>query len=117
MEIKVTINAPELCAAIGSLADALRAVRLVEPVRRELVKSEPVKQQPVAEPVKQEPVKPAVTLEEIMRAGVALLDSNPRALVKTQELMTSMGVRALTDLKPNQLDAFASGLRAIGAEI
>ena len=50
-----------------------------------------------------------------MAAGASLMDAG-----KVNELMNllhSFGVQAVMDLKPEQLGAFATGLRELGAKI
>ncbi len=58
---------------------------------------------------------PKYTTEQIMAAGAALVDAG-----KAQELMnllSSFGVQAVTALKQEQLGAFATALREMGAKI
>lgn len=58
---------------------------------------------------------PTFTREQIMTAGAALIDAG-----KMNELMTllnTFGVQAVTQLKENQLGAFATELRKLGAQI
>lgn len=58
---------------------------------------------------------PKYTTDQIMTAGAALMDAG-----KVNELMNllhSFGVQAVLDLKPEQLGAFATGLRELGAKI
>ena len=74
----------------------------------------PVTPTPAPAPV---PVAPAPTYsrDQIMTAGAALIDAG-----KTNELMgllNSFGVQAVTQLKQDQLGAFATELRKLGAQI
>lgn len=58
---------------------------------------------------------PQYTIDQIMAAGATLMDAG-----KVNELMNllrSFGVQAVLDLKPEQLGAFATGLRELGAKI
>jgi hypothetical protein len=58
---------------------------------------------------------PTFTREQIMSAGATLVDAG-----RVQELMNllnSFGVQAVTDLKPEQMGAFATALREMGAKI
>ena len=58
---------------------------------------------------------PKYTVEQIMSAGAMLMDAG-----KVNELMNllhSFGVQAVVDLKPEQLGAFATALRELGAKI
>lgn len=70
--------------------------------------SYPAPNVPLAQP-------PQYTTDQIMAAGAALMDAG-----KVNELMNllrSFGVQAVLDLKPEQLGAFATGLRELGAKI
>lgn len=58
---------------------------------------------------------PQYTVDQIMQAGATLMDAG-----KVNELMNllhSFGVQAVTDLKPEQLGAFATAMRELGAKI
>lgn len=81
----------------------------------------PVAPAPVAAPVAPPPAAvpvaaaPTFTREQIMTAGAALIDAG-----KMNELMTllnTFGVQAVTQLKQEQLGAFATELRKLGAQI
>lgn len=81
---------------------------------------------PVAPPVQAAPTNfpapsvplaqpPKYTTEQIMNAGATLMDAG-----KVNELMNllhSFGVQAVMDLKPEQLGAFATAMRELGAKI
>ena len=70
--------------------------------------SYPAPNVPLAQP-------PKYTIDQIMAAGATLMDAG-----KVNELMNllhSFGVQAEMDLKPEQLGAFATGLRELGAKI
>lgn len=58
---------------------------------------------------------PAVTMEAIGRAGAALVDAGK--MPQLIALLGKYGVQAITQLKPEMLDAFAGELRALGAKI
>ena len=146
LEIKITIEAPDLVNALNSLASAiagntpkensLKHVRQAEtipveqsvpvaqttavPVEQSAVqdvpdtKTEaqtpimPVQAVPVAEP-------PQYTIEQIMQAGATLMDDGKvNELIK---LLHSFNVQAVMDLKPDQLGAFATAMRDLGAKI
>ncbi len=58
---------------------------------------------------------PQYTVDQIMAAGATLMDAG-----KVNELLNllhSFGVQAVTDLKPEQLGAFATAMRELGAKI
>ena len=58
---------------------------------------------------------PAYTLDQISRAGASLVDAGK--MQQLLELLGRYGVQAVTQLKPEQYGAFASELRALGAQI
>ena len=85
------------------------------------VTAAPVAQAPAPAPVAPPPAAvpvtaaPEFTREQIMTAGAALIDAG-----KMNELMTllnTFGVQAVTQLKQDQLGAFATELRKLGAQI
>lgn len=55
------------------------------------------------------------TLDELSRAGAALLDTGKGA--EALALMGQFGIQAITDLKVEQYGAFATELRKLGAKI
>lgn len=58
---------------------------------------------------------PSVTLEQISRAGAALATAG--RMGDLMAIVAKHGVQALTQLKPEQYDAVAADLRALGAQI
>lgn len=74
----------------------------------------PVTPAPVPAPV---PVAPAPTYnrDQIMTAGAALIDAGK--INELIGLLNSFGVQAVTQLKQDQLGAFATELRKLGAQI
>lgn len=117
MEIKITIaiEAPELAQAINNLAAALSGTKLPVPSvttehEQKLPEPAPVNQPavPVAPP-------PQYTQEQIMQAGAQLLDAGRAD--ELVALLKKFNVRAVMDLKPEQLGAFATALREMGAKI
>lgn len=136
MEIKVIIEAPELANAINNLAAALSKKSRDEPQKEKA--PEPVPQAPEPAPVPQTqatvptvPPTPSVptapapsvpvasapqyTIEQIMKAGATLMDAGK--IEELRNLIASFGVEAVTNLKPEQLGAFATELRKLGAKI
>ena len=63
---------------------------------------------PVSEP-------PQYTIDQIMKGGATLMDAG--RVDDLMNLLHSFGVVAVTDLKPEQLGAFATALRGLGAKI
>lgn len=77
----------------------------------------PVSNAPVSYPAPNIPLAqpPQYTVDQIMAAGATLMDDG-----KVNELMGllhSFGVQAVMDLKPEQLGAFATAMRELGAKI
>lgn len=139
-EVKVTIEAPELASAINNLTTAIGgsakpAVAQAAPVAQTATPT-PTAQPaapvmpatmpaptpmatnaPVSYPAPNVPLAqpPKYTVDQIMAAGATLMDAG-----KVNELMNllhSFGVQAVMDLKPEQLGAFATAMRELGAQI
>lgn len=130
-EAKITIEAPGLEAAINSLAAAISgnsfpamsapAAQVQTPTSApatNLPGAAPVTTAaPVNYPAPSVPVAsaPKYTVDQIMAAGATLMDAG-----KVNDLMNllhSFGVQAVMDLKPEQLGAFATAMRDLGAQI
>ena len=60
---------------------------------------------------------PTPTLDEIATAGARLLDADASKMMPLLDLLREFGVQAITQLKDDQLAAFAERLRGLGAEI
>lgn len=158
LEIKMTIEAPELAQSINNLAAALCGAKpliqqaapaaagpaaqenptpavqpaTVVPNAAPVVPasapagSYPSNQSvsaPVAAPAAQPPAPTGVpvappeqyTADQIMKAGAVLMDAG--RVSELVNLLHSFGVNAVTELKPEQLGAFATALRSMGAKI
>lgn len=141
-EVRITIEAPELVGAINNLAAAMGGAKLVPqqnttPVMQQPSANPQAVAAPASAPVQPSPLPspgpaaqampsypapnvplaqpPKYTVDQIMAAGASLMDAG-----KVNELMNllhSFGVQAVMDLKPEQLGAFATGLRELGAKI
>ena len=108
MDIKVKIYAPELAAAIQSLADALRcAVNQNEPIPYTLteegikavegeVETQPEPEEPKEEETPTSENLPQYTLEQVRAKLASLAQSGKQKEVK--ELIASFGVKKLTDI-------------------
>lgn len=136
LEINVTVAAPELAGAIHSLAAALSGTALPAPVSPVAPPPAPV-QPPAAvapiatpaaapapvQPSAAPPVVPVVPVaaaptysrDQIMTAGAALIDAGK--INDLMGLLNTFGVQAVTQLKQDQLGAFATELRKLGAQI
>lgn len=143
LEVKITIAAPDLAAAINNLAAALdgNTVPAEKPAKAEkqTEAKDAAQQAPVnpmqatgaplsatpaqtVAPVANVPVASAVptgaptyTLDMIARAGAALVDAGKMDALCG--LLAKYGVEALTALDPAQYGNFANDLRALGAQI
>lgn len=58
---------------------------------------------------------PAYTLDQISRAGASLVDAGK--MEQLLQLLGRYGVQAVTQIRPEQYGAFATELRALGAQI
>jgi len=58
---------------------------------------------------------PTYTLDQISKAGAALVDAGKMEPLRA--LLTKYGVQAITQLQPAQYGVFATELRALGAQI
>ena len=141
MTIEITVNIPALDHFAQVLEGRDLAV-LVDNFRQELnerldqlaqhrveaatVTVEPVKPEPeptpapAPEPVQEAPSAPSepeppVNLADIRNACAALRDAGK--LPAVQALLKETGAKNLSSLKPEQLPAFAAGLRELGAKL
>lgn len=140
LEVKVTIEAAELAAAINNLASAMGAsagasvapaMRPMSAVAEQIpvpapMAPMPAPMAPVASPAPAAVVScpapsvplaapPQYTVDQIMAAGATLMDSGK--VMELMNLLHSFGVQAVMDLKPEQLGAFATAMRDLGARI
>lgn len=122
-ELKITIHCPELAAAVDKLADSISGGQdkhdpapiyapapapSIAPYPGGPTCSAPTAAVPVSD-------APAYTLDQISRAGAALVDAGK--MQQLLELLGRYGVQAVTQLQPEQYGAFATELRALGAQI
>lgn len=141
LEVKIIIEATELANAINNLSAAVGGTKNSAPAQAEAPVAQttapaaqpttPVAQQtaaptapapasaaaPMNYPAPGVPLAqpPKYTVDQIMAAGAMLMDAG-----KVNELMNllhSFGVQAVMDLKPEQLGAFVTALRELGAKI
>jgi len=63
------------------------------------------------------PAADAPTLDQIANAGARLLDADAGKMMPLLDLLREFGVQAITQLKDDQLAAFAERLRGLGAEV
>lgn len=78
---------------------------------------------PVAPPLTTQPMPvptapaPAYTLDQLMNAGAALASTSPENAQKAMGLLAQFGVQSVTELRSEQVGAFATALRGLGARI
>ena len=141
LEMRITIEAPELVGALNNLAAALGQTKVVPQTPTQ--PQQPTQMAPVPKPAPTDvtvtvnppfaqpgaPVQPAqtpapnvplaqppqYTIDQIMAAGATLMDAGK--VNELRNLLVSFGANAVMDLKPEQLGAFATGLRELGAKI
>lgn len=92
---------------------AVEPIPSVEPVKE--AAPEPEKVREVVQETNPAPSAP-IDLEAISRAGAGLVDQGKMDKV-IGILQQKYGLMAITQLKPEQYDAFAADLRALGADI
>lgn len=139
MEVKITIEAPDLAASILKLAEAIASSPTPAPAPAAPVSPAPTAAAPVS-PAPVTPTQtpaptatppaptagqtsaapgntpaPAYTLDQISRAGASLVDAGE--MQQLLELLGRYSVQAVTQLKPEQYGAFAAELRGLGAQI
>lgn len=140
MEMKITVEAPDLAASILKLAKAIASgpdPDILTPDEPLPVASYPTAPAPTATPPVAAPAPtagqtsaapgntpaptvpvtgaPTYTLDQISRAGASLVDAGK--MQQLLELLGRYGVQAVTQLQPEQYGAFATELRALGAQI
>ncbi len=131
-EINVTVRCPDLVTVAALLAKQTTLIStpnsaLGNPPQTVLAGSEaPTTAAPTAAPVavtapaaSAAPLAqaPQFTLEQISRAGAELITKNPSALPQVNAALSKFGVQTLDKLKPDQMGAFATMLRDLGAKI
>ena len=118
LELKVTINTPDLATAINSLAGALSINTAGTPLQPQ---PQPVQQQPPAQQPQQAPVgvpaagPPTYTVEQLQAAAGAVISAGRRD--EALALLTTFGAASVDALPPEQRGAFATELRKLGAAI
>lgn len=150
-EARITIESPELVAAINNLAAAIGGAKAITdrfpaptpmqapppaqvapapsfgvpvqsmpmpaPVAAPMPGPAPVVNAPINYPAPNVPLAqpPKYTVDQIMAAGATLMDAGK--VNELVNLLHSFGVQAVMDLKAEQLGAFATAMRELGAKI
>lgn len=97
MDINITIKCPDLTLAASAIAKALLGSRSES-----------------AAPITP---TPQITLAQLSKAGADLLMANPGAMPQLMGLLQQFGVQDVAQLRPEQIGAFATELRGLGAKI
>ena len=123
-EVRVTVEAPDVCAAVRELAAAMvatagapRAVNTAEK-QTPTQPAQPTQQftQPaLRQPVQQAPAARQDTADEIARAGASLREKG--LMPQLIALLGKYNVQSITGLRPDQFPAFAEDLKAMGADL
>lgn len=147
LEVKLTIEAPGLTAALEKLAEALHSNQgSTTSIRAPFADSSPAPSAPTHAPVpttaapgsspapapsvgqtavpgntQVQPAAaapaPSYTQEQLSKAGVELVTTDPTKMAELSSLLAQYGVQAITQLAPAQYGAFATALRGLGARI
>lgn len=144
LEMRITIEAPELVGALNNLAAAMGGAKFTPQQGAVAAPQQPMTNPqtaapapapatpaqpnplpspgPVAQTTPNYPAPnvplaqpPQYTIDQIMAAGATLMDAGK--VNELRNLLMSFGANAVMDLKPEQLGAFATGLRELGAKI
>lgn len=142
LEMRITIEAPELVGALNNLAAAMGGAKFTPQQGAVAAPQQPMTNPQTAAPAPATPAQPnplpspgpvaqttpnypapnvplaqppQYTIDQIMAAGATLMDAGK--VNELRNLLMSFGANAVMDLKPEQLGAFATGLRELGAKI
>ncbi len=128
-EIKVTVDIPSLVEAARIIAMGKTTAVEAKPERIEEIRNAPVMAMPAAAPiaptpttltpVAAAPVSPAPQIQraDVARAGAALLSQNPALQPQLVALLGEFKAQTVQDISEDQLGAFATRLRGMGARI
>ena len=131
-EITVNINAPDILKAAEMLADVLAGAKKqsapcggafvtqkteqtsTEEKKQNITAAESTIAIPTAVPTSP---APQITGDMIAKAGADLIVSNPAAMGPLNSMLQKYGISCAQELKPDQIGAFATEMRALGAKI
>lgn len=131
-EIKVTVDIPSLVEAARIIAMGKTTAVEAKPERIEEIRNAPVMAMPAAAPITPAPapvptpapvaavpVSPAPPIQraDVARAGAALLSQNPALQPQLVALLGEFKAQTVQDIPEDQLGAFATRLRGMGARI
>lgn len=123
MEITLNVHVSGLEGLAEALKALTRPIEYAEPASPAKAGVQPpaaVEAKPTA-PAPAAPIAPVaapgVTLEQICKAGADLLTASPGLMPQLTGLLQKYGAQSAQQLKPEQLGAFATELRGMGARI
>ena len=102
-------------APVQQAQPAPAPVQQVVPTAAPVQQAQPAPVQTAAAPAT--PTAPALTLDAISAAGAQLIQDNPDNMQKILGLLPKYNVPAINLIKPEQFEAVAADLRALGAKI
>lgn len=134
LEINVNIKCPDLLLAATAIATVLKPGKetTVPPQHASAVMPAAPAPAPVAPAMSAAPAAsvasapapvaptapaPSITLAQVSKAGADLISMNPAKMPELMGLLQQFGAPAITELKPEQIGAFATALRALGGKI
>lgn len=118
LSMTINVEAPALVAAVEKLAAAMTVdpnILTPDAPRPQMPAPAAVPAPQTAAPVMPVAGAPTYTLDQISKAGAALVDAGK--MEPLLALLTKYGVQAITQLQPAQYGVFATELRALGAQI
>lgn len=95
-------------------APAAAPVAAVAPIAPAPVAGAPLQ---IVAPIAPVAAAPQITIEQIGKAGADLISQNPGAMPQLMALLQKYGVQSAQQLKPDQIGAFATEMRALGAKV
>lgn len=114
IEVKITVHCPDIQAAAQIVAAALEKQA---PQPAAPAPAAPTIPTAPAAPTIPTAAPPAYSLAQVAKAGADLLTAKPDAMLALQDLLAQFGVPAVSALQDDQLGAFATALRGLGADI
>ena len=131
LEMKISIEAPELLAVLNRIEAAILAkagsdsvtqttedenIQLTTPASNGAAfSSSPPNVGVFVAAAQTVPTEPVYTLEQIAKAGAALAQAGK--MEQALALLAKYGVQTVNQLQPEQYGAFAADLRALGAQV
>ena len=109
LEIRVTVEAPQIVNAINNLAKALNKNKVEVETVTEIVDTSSITEDT------SDIEKPKYTVDQIMEAGAKLMDDGKAN--ELIQLLKSFGIQAVVNLKPEQINTFVEEMRKLGAKL